>query len=70
MVAIHQPEIEVDLGFVDHASSIEDVVRRLERGLAIIAERRGAGLSVVRHEDHWIALLRSYERLVDSHQSG
>lgn len=66
MVAVHQPDIEISSGLGQDAMSIDDIIERLERGLAIIAERQRAGLPVARHEDHWITLLHTYERLVDS----
>lgn len=66
MVALDQPDVGTEPVFVEPDASIAKLEARLERGLAVIAERDAAGLPVERLEEYWITLLHTYERHFDS----
>lgn len=62
----YQEDIGADVSPFQPLTELEELTRRLARGHELIEERRLAGHSVERLEDHWIALLREYEALYDS----
>ena len=66
MVTAYETGVETNLPAPAIMDTLDDLEQRLERGLRIIDQREASGLSVDRHEMHWLALLKQYEALYDS----
>lgn len=66
MVAIQDIDFGVTTFEAPPAVRLFELEERLERGLRLIDQRVASGLSVERHEQHWIDLLAEYELLFDS----
>jgi hypothetical protein len=68
MVAVYNQDDVMQAPPADHSGLPGELALRLERGLGLIEARKADGLSVDRHEDHWIALLKEYEAAYDNLQ--